>query len=79
MNETIQQLKNEIIDLESFTVLIDREQLKFPLDKKSIDVVHTDIVVPTGNKIPLDFPSYDDGVEIVLDNAKYLIDVSSPY
>ena len=83
MNEDIKQseigqLKRDIAEFEAFRQSIDRQQLTFPLDKKSYDVVHKDVLVPTGNVlIPYFLVNYDDAIEIIVKGKKYLIDATS--
>jgi hypothetical protein len=80
MNNDIEQLKKDIQDFEIFKESILRQQVTFPLDKKSIDVVHKDVVVPTGNVIiPYSLATYDEQVEIEVYGKRYLIDTSSSY
>ncbi len=76
----LDQLKQDIADFEAFKESIDRQQVTFPLDKKSIDVVHKDVLVPTGNIIiPYNLATYDTAVEITVADKKYLIESTLPY
>lgn len=77
MNE-LDQLKKDIQEFEEFKNAIDRQQLIFPLDKKSIDVVQKDVLVPTGNVVvPFSLVSYNDAIEVKIRDKKYLIDTTS--
>lgn len=79
MND-IEQIQKDIMEFEIFKESIDRQQVTFPLDKKSIDVVHKDVVVPTGYVIvPFSLATYNDGVEVEVYGKKYILTMSAPY
>ncbi len=76
----IEDLIKQVDEFEAFTKEIDRQQLTFPLDKKSIDVVHKDVVVPTGFVIiPFNLATYDEAIEIEVVGKRYLLETSSSY
>ena len=47
----LDQIKKDIAEFEEFKKSIDRQQLTFPLDSRSIGVMHEDLMIPTGNII----------------------------
>jgi hypothetical protein len=73
MNEQIQQLKKDIAELEAYKLGIERQQLTFPLDKKSRDVIEKDLMVPTGKvTYPTTVLTVTAGVEVVVNGKRYL-------
>lgn len=80
MNENLEQLKKDIAEFESFKNNLDRQQVTFPLDKKSQDVIHKDTLVPTGKVIvPYSDATYDESIEITVNDKRYLLETSKPY
>lgn len=74
----IEQLKKDIMEFESFKESLDRQQLTFPLDKKSYDVVHKDAIVPTGNVVePYSLVTFDEAIEMIVKDKKYLLETST--
>lgn len=75
MESEIQQLKKDIAELEAFKAFIERQQLTFPLDKVSQDIVHKDLMVPTGKvTYPADILSYgSDAIEGIAYGKRYFI------
>ena len=80
MNNDIEQLKKDIQEFEIFKESILRQQVTFPLDKKSYDVVHVDLIVPTGvvvypvtpNVVPDSFSQ-----EATVNGKRYLLNFTS--
>lgn len=79
MNTDIQEIKDGIAKFEAFKKELERQQLVFPLDKKSIDVVHDNVVVPTGNVvIPVGLVAFNEAIEITTLGKKYLLETTKP-
>ncbi len=80
MNEDLTQLKADIAEFEKFKNELDRTQLTFPLDKKSLDVMHQDLMIPTSkvnypfvlNVVPDIF-----SVQISVNGKQYLLSGAS--
>lgn len=78
--EDIQKLKDDIAEFDAYKNLLTEEQIQHPLDKTSQDVVHQDILVPTGNVlIPFSQINYNQAIEVNVNGKKYLLDTSSIY
>ncbi len=76
----LDQLKKDIQEFEDFKNAIDRQQLTFPLDTKSLDVVQKDLIVPTGEVLlaaqdPDGFTA--DSQEVDINGKKYFLQLSS--
>lgn len=79
MND-IDQLKQNILEFEAFAKNIDRQQLTFPLDKRSLEVMHEGLMIPTGvivypvvpNTVPDVFSQ-----EATVNGKRYLLNFTS--
>lgn len=71
----IAEIKRKLSDFELYKDTIDREQIKFPLDKDSKVVSRLDLLVPTGmiintSEIP---PFSIEYLEVGIHDVKYLV------
>ena len=78
MNLDLTQLKKDIAEFEAFKESIDRQQVTFPLDKKSLDVMRKDLMVPTGNNIlTANGPVTVDSLEVDINGKRYYLQLAS--
>lgn len=80
IQDQINQLKIDVAKFESFKIGVEKKQLEYPLDKKSVDAVYKDIVVPTGGVIiPAGLVSFDESIEVDINGKKYLLETTSEF
>ncbi len=74
----INQLKFQIEILESFTSNMTIDQIKYPLDKESIDIANKDTLISNGFLVqPANLASpYSESVQVTLNGKKYLLNTT---
>jgi hypothetical protein len=50
-NEDLQKLKNDIEEFDTYRNSLNENQVTYPLDKVSKEVISADLMIPTGNTI----------------------------
>ena len=72
--ENLQQLKDDIATFDAYRQTIDEKQVSFPLDKESQDVIHTDLMIPTGNvTYPANRILFANYIPIIVNGKRYLV------
>lgn len=75
--DDIKLIKNQIKELEDFRSKIQKQQLDYPLDDESYDVLRENMIVPDGTfLVPIGLGTYSDYVEIDLNGKKYLLETT---
>lgn len=72
-------IKNKIKEFEDFKNSLDRQQLTYPLDIISSDIVSDKVIIDTGETVfPVNLATpFDEATEIVTNNKKYLLESTS--
>lgn len=80
MND-IEQIKKQIEELETFKAQIEKEQLKFPVDRQSMDLISDKaIIIPSAEKITVTSLNlagpFEEATEVKTLKKKYWLETS---
>jgi hypothetical protein len=79
MNEEIQKLKIQVEELKRWKLEKEKQQIVFPLDTESTKILQKDLIVATGNEVPIvitDLLAF--GLEVELNGFKRALYASLP-
>ncbi len=70
--QEIDAFKKQVADFKAWKESIERQQLRFPIDIKSLDILNKDVLVVTGEEVvPVGLLSADTAIEIDVNGTKY--------
>lgn len=77
MQEEIKQLEKQITELEFFKSNLEKQQLNYPIDKLSADILFKDVITKANfDIIPYSLGTYDESTTISINGKKFLLDTT---